>query len=287
MESKLDGDVRPLHDPVEDQDFDPFEIGHRGPSIECGEYFDDHFDEVDGEELFDSYTVVLTTEVAAGLTPISYDEIVQAQASDPDCLEFKRRLETDSSLPFVGNDKGVFCRLAPKDHSEQIVLPKSLRERALLLGHYPRMSGHPGGSRMYQTMRRTFYWPSMAMDVYNTVRQCSSCAKERIALRKHSSFLHLFPAQKPLEFVAIDILGPLPRSSSGNRYLLAITDRFSKMVQTAPLRSITADAVGKAFCEAWVFKFGPPALLLSDNGGQFTSKFFQHVGKILGVRPHY
>ena len=169
VESKLDGDVRPLHDPVADQDFDPFEIGHRGTSIECEEYFDDHFDEVDGEELFDSYTAVLTTEVAAGLTPITYDDLVQAQASDPDCLEFKRRLETDSSLLFAENDKGVFCGLAPKDHSEQIVLPKSLRERALLLGHYPRMSGHPGGSRMYQTMRRTFYWPSMAMDVYNTV----------------------------------------------------------------------------------------------------------------------
>ena len=56
------------------------------------------------------------------------------------------------------------------------------------------------------------------------------------------------------------------------------------MFQNAPLRSITADAVVRAFCEAWVFKFGPPALLLSDNGGQFTSKFFQHVGKILGVR---
>ena len=137
---------------------------------------------------------------------------------------------------------------------------------------------------MYQTMRRMFYWPSMAMDVYNTVIQCSSCAKERIALRKHSSFLRLFPDQKPLEFIAIEILEPLPRSSSGNRYLLAITYRFSKMVQTAPHRSITADAVAKAFCEAWVFKFGPPALLLFDNGGQFTSKFFQHVGKILEVR---
>ena len=102
MEAKLDGDVRPLHDPVEDQEFDPFEIGHRGPSIKCEEDFDDRFDEVDGEELFDSYRAVLTTEVAAGLT--------------------------------------------------------------------------------------------------------SSCAKERIALRKHSSFLRLFPAQKPLEFVAIDIL---------------------------------------------------------------------------------
>ena len=45
---------------------------------------------------------------------------------------------------------------------------------------------------MYQTMRPTFYWPSMAMDFCNTVRQYSSCAKERIALRRQSSFLRLF-----------------------------------------------------------------------------------------------
>ena len=43
----------------------------------------------------------------------------------------------------------------------------------------------------------------MALDVYNTVRNCASCARERISLRKHASYLKLFPAQAPLEYVAI------------------------------------------------------------------------------------
>ena len=80
--------------------------------MECEEDFDDRFDEVDGEELFDSYTAVLADEVTAGLTPISHDKVVHAQALDSDCLQFKRWLETDSSLPFAETDKGVFCRIA-------------------------------------------------------------------------------------------------------------------------------------------------------------------------------
>ena len=71
------------------------------------------------------------------------------------------------------------------------------------------------------------------------MRQCTLCAKERISLRKHASLLKLFPAETPLDFVAIDILGPLPRTSKGHRFLLVITDRYSKLVKTVPLRSIT------------------------------------------------
>lgn len=54
-----------------------------------------------------------------------------------------------------------------------------------------------------------------------------------------------------LEYVAIDILGPLIRSSAGFRYVLAITNRFSKLTKTVPLRSITALAVSKANVTHW------------------------------------
>ena len=138
---------------------------------------------------------------------------------------------------------------------------------------------------MYQTLRRTFYWPSMALDAYHTVRKCSSCTRERITLRKHATHLSLFSAQAPLEYVAIDILGPLPKTTYGHRYLLCITDRYSKMVRTIPLKNITAAIVAKAFCEHWVFHYstiGPQPI--SDNGGQFTAKFFQDVCAILGIQ---
>ena len=95
--------------------------------------------------------------------------------------------------------------------------------------------------------------------------------------------MQLFTAQEPLEFVAIDILGPLPKTAHGNRFLLVISDRFSKLTRTIPMRTTTALAVAKAFCTHWVFSYGPPRYLLSDNGTQFTAKFFLEVCRELGI----
>ena len=146
------------------------------------------------------------------------------------------------------------------------------------------MSGHPGGQKLYEKLRREFYWPSMAVEAYSTVRNCVECAKNRITLRKHASHLKLFPAQAPLEYVAIDILGPLLTSRRKNRYLLVIVDRFSKLVRTVPMRNETAATVARAFVTHWVFAYGPPLDLLSDNGPQFASRLFQETCTLLGIK---
>jgi hypothetical protein len=89
--------------------------------------------------------------------------------------------------------------------------------------------------------------------------------------------MNLFPANEPLEFVAIDILGPLTKTVHGNRFLLVISDRFFKLTRTIPMRTTTALAVAKAFCTHWGFAYGPPKFLLSDSGTQFKAKFFIEV----------
>jgi hypothetical protein len=96
----------------------------------------------------------------------------------------------------------------------------------------------------------------MSHDVTDTVRSCTTCAKNRIEERKRISFLKLFPASGPLEYLSMDILGPLPKTSHGNRFLLVITNRFSKLTRTIPLRTITAQSVAEAFCTHWVFAYG-------------------------------
>jgi hypothetical protein len=128
---------------------------------------------------------------------------------------------------------------------------------------------------MYAAMRRRFYWRNMHKEVEETVRHCTVCAKNRVTERKRTSFLKLFPASGPLEFFAMDILGPLPQTEHGNRFLLVISDRFSKLTRTVPLRTITALGVAKAFCDSWVFSYGPPRYLLTENDTQFNAKVFQ------------
>ena len=127
-------------------------------------------------------------------------------------------------MSFGFNDDGLLCRTV--EH-EQIVVLQSLRARVLHIHHYARLSGHPGGRKLYNAIKRYMYWPALAVDCYATVRRCPTCAKNRIKLRQHTTALKLFPATVPLESVALDIYGELVRTSRGNQYLLVISDRFT------------------------------------------------------------
>lgn len=126
-------------------------------------------------------------------------------------------------------------------------------------------------NNMYYTMRTTFYWPSMISDIHGTIAKRNTCAQNRVALRRHTSPLTLFPATEPLTELSVDILGPLPTSKRGYQFILVITNRFAKMANCIALRSITAISVVSAVLEHWVACYGPPDKTLSDQGPQFMS----------------
>ena len=90
------------------------------------------------------------------------------------------------------------------------------------------------------------YWSALAVDCYATVRRCPTCAKNRIKLRKSVKELQLFPASAPLESVSIDVLGELLKTARGNQYLLVVSDRFTKLTKSIPLKGVSAAEVAKA-----------------------------------------
>ena len=242
-----------------------------------------------GDELGDAFRgsnddplPALAVESDIELTPIGIEEIIREQATDDLCRRLRNTIPSRSLFDI--DERGLLVRVAPLDGARQIVAPTALLARLLHLEHYPRTVAHPGVTRMLRTMRRTYFWPNMAEDVLETVRQCDACARNRISLSRRTNPLGLFPANAPLESVAMDILGPLPKTRHGNRFLLVIADRYSKLTRTVPLRVTTALTVAQAFCEHWVFVYGPPVTLLTDNGPQFAAKFFQAACAELGIK---
>jgi len=101
---------------------------------------------------------------------------------------------------------------------------------------------------MYASIRRHFHCESMASDVYDWVASCAACARDRIAPRRPTLMLKLFPATDPFSSLYMDLLGPLTETRAGNFFLLIIVDRFSKLVRAVPLAGITATVVSSAFC---------------------------------------
>ncbi len=142
-------------------------------------------------------------------------------------------------------------RIAPLDGVRQIVVPENLRSKLLLLAHHARLGGHLGITRMYCALRRTFYWPMLMADVKHCCQLCHACAKELINFRRHASPLKLFPAKRPLESVAIEILGPLTQTVRRHRFLLLMTCCYSKLTRAAPLVKMTTSSVAKASAFIW------------------------------------
>lgn len=88
---------------------------------------------------------------------------------------------------------------------------------------------------------------------------------------------------RPWGTVSTDLVGPLPRSSKGNSYLVVFQDRFTKWVQCRAIRKATARAVSQALYEEVITRFGCPQTVLSDNGTQFTGQPFKRFLAELGI----
>ena len=122
-------------------------------------------------------------------------------------------------------------------------------------------------------------------DIKHYIKNCETCnfsSKNRI--KKHIGKLKLFPSRRFNEIVAIDIVGPLPITSSGNRYLLTIQDRFSRYLKICPIADISALTIAKTLINEWIHQLGLFDTLLSDQGVQFKSNLFKIISGILGFK---
>jgi len=127
----------------------------------------------------------------------------------------------------------------------------------------------------------------MLVDVYAFVAKCTQCARNRVGKRRKTNYLKTFPPTERLTDLCMDLLDPLPRTSAGNEHLLVIVDLFSKMTRAIPLERIDAESISAAFLDYWVAAYEPRATVLSDNGPQFRSTFFQGVCSLLGISNRY
>ena len=106
------------------------------------------------DEFIDAIDVIYSVEEIKDITPIRIETFVEEQARDGFCQRIRPELDKATPSVYQLDKRGLLVRISPVDKSEQIVVPESLRQKVLYLAHYPRMVRHPGGTRMYHTLRR-------------------------------------------------------------------------------------------------------------------------------------
>lgn len=166
----------------------------------------------------------------------------------------------------------------------RVMVPASLRDHILELLHNAPWSGHPGVIRTTNRIKRYFYWPKVKEDVEKHVRKCQRCNERKTPAGLQVPLGQTYEAHRPWEQVSLDIVGPLPTSLSGKRYLLTMVDTFSRYAEAVPLREQTAKETARGFVECIVLRHGAPKRVLTDQGRNFVSDVFRQTCKQLGVK---
>ncbi|VDI22073.1 Hypothetical predicted protein [Mytilus galloprovincialis] len=87
----------------------------------------------------------------------------------------------------------------------------------------------------------------------------------------------------PMERIATDILGELPETENNNKYIVVISDYFTKWTEAFPMPNMEARTVAKILVEEVVARFGIPYTIHSDQGAQYESKLFSEMCNLLEI----
>ena len=235
-----------------------------------------------------------------GHDTLSKSQLIQEQQTDPEISKsIFRALPEDeiSQVPMCYYIKnGILMRKwrpydVPADDEwavyHQIVVPKSYRHEILSIAHESPMSGHLGINKTYHKIINHFYWPGLKSDVSKYCKTCHTCqmvGKPNKTIPKAQ--LQPIPAfDEPFSRILIDCVGPVPRTKSGNEYLLTIMCTSTRLPEAIPLRNIKTKSIVKALIKFFTF-VGLPKSVQSDQGSNFMSGIFQQVMHELGIKQY-
>ena len=84
---------------------------------------------------------------------------------------------------------------------------------------------------------------------------------------------------EPMAMTAMDVVGPLPLTTSGNQYILVFTDYMSRFPEAFPMPNQKTKTVAKILVEDICCRYGTPKVLLTDLGTNFWSELLEEVTK--------
>jgi len=100
---------------------------------------------------------------------------------------------------------------------------------------------------------------------------------------RHQGRLRKIVTGAPMDIVAEDILSGLPVTDDGLRYILVLTDYFTKWACAFALPDAEASTCMRIMYDGFFAQFGLPNQLHTDQGRNFESKLFYEMCQLTGV----
>ena len=218
---------------------------------------------------------------------INYDHLVKMQRDDPLISDLIIKLQ-NSQLPLHYRSKLILKNhilyYAAPNARPRIFAPKEIQGEILQAYHASLLGGHMGIFKTSQRIIEKYYWPNIIKDVEYHVRHCIPCQQSKVGSRHARPPLQPLPQPPNINHrVHMDLYGPLAVSERGKKYVMVLTDAFSKYVELVALENKEAATVARAFFETWVTRYSTPHTIVTDNGKEFSNKLMKELCSILKI----
>ena len=251
-----------------------------------------------------SYVAEFTSDIrhVAGLENVVADTLsrppqaatgtVAAVAASPQSLDYAAIADAQRDCPSIiaARDSSLTLQLIPygpvrvlcdtKGKYPRPVIPLGYRRQVFAAFHD---QAHPGAKATRRLMGDRVVWPCMNKDITEWVADCQECARSKVTRQPAAAIQPIPVPQQRFSHIHVDIVGPLPISKEGYRFVFTIIDRASRMLEAVPIANMEATTCRDALIRHWISRFGVPAHLTSDQGTQFTSALWSRTCEVIGT----
>ncbi|GFS61550.1 transposon Tf2-9 polyprotein [Trichonephila clavipes] len=228
----------------------------------------------------------------------SREQFIREQREDPELGHIYRYLENpdDSSVNATVcegwyqdfkliNGLLFYAKYFSTLRELRVYIPGSLRKDIMKEFHDLPLAGHLLKRNTYLKLRDTCYFPFMRKYIFEYVSTCDRCQKFHYKNALPAGRLMPIVSKYPNEIITLDLLGPYPASRPERyKFILVISDHFTKWCELIPLRKASAQAIANALFHNYIAPYRAPISLISDNGPQFISDVFEHLSHRLDIK---
>lgn len=166
-----------------------------------------------------------------------------------------------------------------------LVTDEVAKELLIKENHETPVAGHRGVDTTVKRINELgFSWPKINKEVKDHIKKCEKCQTNKLYKKTKMPMVETDTPSKPWQKVALDIVGPLPKSARGNEYVLTVQCAFSKFVIAIPLIAQDVESVAQALNDQVFTILGYPDEILTDQGTNFQSKLFKSLCKLCGIK---
>ncbi len=123
----------------------------------------------------------------------------------------------------------------------------------------------------------------MRDDIENWIKCCLPCTMAKRGLRRQRD-----PLQQRVEQGSVRscgaVIGPLPITGNGNRFILRMIDYFSKWAEAYAIPNHKAETLAECIVNQWIAHHGIPIRIHSDNAPEFRGHVIMQLKKMLSMK---